>query len=207
MKILKIFADLSMARLAIVAVFVTAGYFFMYYDNGEKLETQIAGVKGQLDAEKAKRVEIEKRMKKEEEMRGNLLQLARTLDIVKSKIPNEFNEIEVSSIVNRASSASQVKISNLKRNTSVSVETSSVGAKKTGAELVEEVKFDIEMAGSFNHIIQFVDVLSKEEKTIKIRNFTIEKTANNNLEDANVRFRGEIVGFKQVVTQKAAVSK
>ena len=86
MKFLRIFSELSVFRLAIVAALVTTGYFFMYFDNGEAIEQQITQADGELTGEKTKRTEIERKMKKEEEMRGNLLQLARNLDVVKSKI-------------------------------------------------------------------------------------------------------------------------
>ena len=196
MKILKIFSELSIFRLAIVAALVTTGYFFMYYDNGAAIEQQITQADGELTGEKAKRADIERKMKKEEEMRGNLLQLARNLDVVKSKIPNEFNEIEISSVVNRVSLVSQVKIAALKRNLSA---PAAAAKTTTGAELIEEVNFSIEMSGTFHAIITFVELLSKEEKTIKIRNFTLEKSNTNLTEDSIIRFRGEIVGFKQAV--------
>ena len=204
MKIFRIFSELSIFRLAIVAVLVTTAYFFLYYDNGEKIEAQIQQLDGELAGEKTKRADIEKKMKKEEEMRGNLLQLARNLDVVKSKIPNEFNEIEVSSIVNRVSISSQVKIIALKR--SAATAAAGVDTTATGAELIEEVNFDIEMSGTFNAIIRFVEFLSKEEKTIKVRNFILEKLSTNLTEDTVIHFKGEIVGFKQGAVAKAAPS-
>ncbi len=204
MKLIKLFSSLSISRLALVAVLVTVAYFFLYYDNGAKIEEQITQVTSQLATEKANRVEIERKMKKEEEMRGNLLQLARNLDTVKSKIPNEFNEIEVSTIVNRASALAQLKLSALKRNVSAA---SSVPKNTSGAELIEEVTFDIEMSGSFNSIISFVEYLSKEEKTIKVRNFVLEKNTANLTDDTSIKFQGEIVGFKQAVVQKVPVVK
>lgn len=200
MKFLKIFSELSVSRLSVVALLFTVGYYFMYYNDGATIVEQTKGIQTQLDAEKAKRIEIERKMKKEEEMRGNLLQLARNLDIVKSKIPNEFNEIEVSSIVNRASAAAQVKISMLKRSGG---DAKGIGSA-TGAELIDEVRFDVEMTGSFNGIIAFVEQLSREEKTIKIRNFSIDKIAGADLQEDGIRFRGEIVGFKQTISTAKA---
>jgi Tfp pilus assembly protein PilO len=197
MKGLKVFAELSMARLVVVAILATVGYFYMYYDDGSAIEAQKAGVSATIAGEKMKRVEIERKMKKEEEMRGNLLQLARNLDIVKSKIPNEFNEIEISSIVNRVSGISRVQILALKRSVQNGT-AASIGKKNmTGAELIEEVSFNIDMIGNFSSIIEFVELLSKEEKTIKIRNFTLEKNSPGYSEENLIKFRGEIVGFKQ----------
>lgn len=202
MKGIKTFAELSMARLVVVAILATVGYFYLYYDDGSSIEAQIVGVEAAVAGEKTKRVEIERKMKKEEEMRGNLLQLARNLDIVKSKIPNEFNEIEISSIVNRVSAMSQVRILALKRSLQNGT-SASVGRKNmTGAELIEEVSFNIDMIGTFNSIIQFVEYLSKEEKTIKIRNFTLEKNSLGYSDENLIKFRGDIVGFKQAFASK-----
>ena len=88
-----------MAGLAIVAVFVTAGYYFMYYDNGQAIEERIKTVEDQLNVERNKKADIEKKMKKEEEMRGNVMQLAANLELVKTKIPNEFNSLRKSSLI------------------------------------------------------------------------------------------------------------
>ncbi len=189
-----------MARMAIVAIFVTGGYYFMYYDNGHAIEERIASVQAQLDAEKTKRADIERKMKKEEEMRGNVMQLAANLELVKTKIPNEFNQIEILTIVNRLSEISGVKVAVLKP-TGPKV---SVQKLATGAELIEEVNFDITMTGPFSSVVAFVEALSKETKIIKIRNFVIEKQPNIDLtKEVIIQFIGEIVGFKQTSTAKA----
>lgn len=200
MKLLKLFSSLSMARLAIVAVFVTAGYYFMYYDNGYAIEERITAVQGQLDAEKAKRADIEKKMKKEEEMRGNVMQLAANLELVKTKIPNEFSPIEILTIVNRLSEISGVKVAALKP-TGPRVSTQKLA---TGAELIEEVNFDITMTGPFSSIVTFVEALSKETKIIKIRNFVLEKHSTDLTKEVIIQFVGEIVGYKQTTVAKVA---
>ena len=71
------------------------------------------------------------------------------------------------------------------------------GTVGTGAELVEEIIFDINASGSFYQLMQFVELLSKDDKVIRTRNFTIEKKSTN-IDDNSVNFKGEIVGYKQV---------
>lgn len=189
-----------MARLGIVAIFVTAGYYFMYYDNGHTIEERIVSVQGQLEAEKIKRADIEKKMKKEEEMRGNVMQLAANLELVKTKIPNEFNETEIFTIINRLSAASGVKVSVKKPSSQKEPNQKLV----TGAELIEEINFDITMTGQFSSIVTFVEALSRETKIIKIRNFIIEKQANIDLtKEVVLQFAGEIVGYKQTSVAKS----
>lgn len=200
MKLIKLFSTLSLARLSIVAIFVTAGYYFLYYDDGAKIEERLKAVESQLNDEKTKRTEIEKKMKKEEEMRGNVMQLAANLELVKTKIPNEFNQIEILNIVNRVSLSSGVKIAGLKPVAAKTTDKKLV----TGAELIEEVNFDIEMSGSFIAIVNFVESLSKETKIIKIRNFILEKQSTDLTQETIIKFAGEIVGYRQTSVAKAA---
>jgi Tfp pilus assembly protein PilO len=193
MKFVRLFATLSMGRLAILSLVLTVAYYFMSFDDGSQINEQIKSVQAEIGVEKARRSDIEKTMKKEEEMRGNLLQLARNLDVLKSKIPFDFKDTEMSTIVNQASINTDIKISILSRMSPAMVQ------KKpgTGAELLDEIVFEISATGTFAQLIRFVEVLSKEEKVIKTRNFSIEKNSSN-VDDNLIKFKGEIVGFKQV---------
>ncbi len=193
MKFIKVFATLSIGRLTVFAFVFTIGYYMMSFDDGTAIDEQIITVTAEIEAEKAKRTEIEKTMKKEEEMRGNLLQLARNLDVLKSKIPYDFKDTEMSTIVNQASLATDIKIAVLSR----MAPTMAPKKPGSGAELLDEIVFEITASGTFAQLIRFVEVLSKDEKVIKTRNFAIEKNSAN-VDDNLVKFKGEIVGFKQV---------
>ncbi|MBC7421748.1 MAG: type 4a pilus biogenesis protein PilO [Bdellovibrio sp.] len=193
MKFIKLFSTLSIGRLSIFALLITVAYYFMSFNNGSTIIEQVNAVKGQIGAEQARRTDIEKTMKKEEEMRGNVLQLARNLEVLKSKIPNDFKETEMSTIVNQASQSADVRIIVLSRGS----QTNTVKKMGTGAELIDEIVFDISAVGTFTQLIHFVELLSKEEKVIRTRNFSIEKNSSN-VDDATIKFKGEIVGYKQV---------
>ncbi len=194
MKFLRAFAGISMGKLAILALIMTVAYYFLYFDDGEALRAQMTSMQDQIKIEKARRLDIEKTMKKEEEMRGNILQLARNLEVLKSKIPNDFRDTELSTMVNRASLGADVKIGELNRL------PNPITTKKpttTGSELVDEIIFNISVSGTFSQLVHFVELLSQEEKVLKVRNFTIERNSEKP-EDNLIKFRGEVVGYKQV---------
>lgn len=207
MKFLKIIADLSFPRILVLSVLAGVAYYFVYFDDGSQIQTQVESVNNSITEETTRRAGIEKTMKKEEEMRGNLLQLARNLDIVKSKIPTEFKDTQMSAIINNASVASGVNVLEL-TTTGKFGDQPKVAPKDKSAirpeDLIEEVKFNITVSGSYDAFIKFLDVLTKEEKVIKIRNFSIEKNSAANIDDDSIRFKGEVVGFKQVAFQGAA---
>lgn len=208
MKLLKLLADLSIGRVIILAGLVTGGYYFSYFDDGSNLEQQIISIESMLSEEATRREQIEKVIKKEEEMRGNVLQLERNLEVVKSKIPIDFKDTDMSNMMNSAARSTGLIIKELSI-----FETTQKGVQNPGSvrleDLVDEVRFKIILTGSFDAFINFLDTISREEEIIKARNFTFEKEATINFDDDSVIFRGEIVGFKQssLLSGAASVTK
>lgn len=201
MKYLKMFSELSLGKIIILAIFVTAGYYATYFDAGESIENEYSVLKSQVDEREIRRVEIAKTMKKEEEMMANALQLKRNLDVVKDKIPNELKDTQMQTIINEAANNSGVTI--------VSLNTDSQGKRDPDAppvemtieevkpeNLIEEIKFTIRITATFDAFIRFLETLAKEDKVIKIRNFTIDQFSKAVDED-KITFNGEIIGFKQ----------
>lgn len=198
MKLIKLISGLSIVKVGILGILISLIYFISYFDDGTQLETQITSISSQVDFETSRRVEVDKIIKKEEEMRGNLLQLQRNLEVVKTKIPNEFKDTQMSAILNNASLVSGISLLDLSITSDSSrqqvgqIDPNSVRPE----DLIEEVKFNIALLGSYDSLIKFLDVLTKEEKVLKVRNFVIEKNSTN-IDDDSIKFKGEIIGFKQ----------
>lgn len=198
MKLIRTLAIVSMFRILVLALLSSGLYYAMYFDDGSKLEADISAMNTQVDAENARRVEVNKIIKKEEEMRGNLLQLQRNLEVVKSKIPNEFKDTQMSLILNNASVNSGISLVDLSvvtqfnQNQQRQIDPNSIKPE----DLIEEVKFRISLTGSYESFLKFLDYLTKEDKVLKVRNFSIEKNSTD-IDDDTIKFNGEVVGFKQ----------
>lgn len=192
MKFVKIISEFSMFRILIAAVLMSVGYFFLYYDNGATYIEQISKLNAEVNIEEAKKKDTEKTIKREDEMRANLASLARDLQVVKAKLPNEFTDAEMTALINKASSRSGVALNSLSRKKSTPAANSNV----VGADSVEEIIFDLSISGHFNQFLRFLDAISKEEKTVRVRDFTIDR--NGSIADQSlIRFKGDIIGFKQ----------
>ena len=200
MKLIKAFAELAMSRVVLMALLVSAGYYFASFDPGSAVEDQIKAVDAMVAQEEDRKREINLTMKKEEEMRGNVLQLQRNLDVVKAKIPFDLKDAEMQSVINAAANGSGVKITSLSSNNTpkdpaaplVKINITDVKPEN----LIEEVKFKISLSGTFDDFINFLNSLAKENKVIKIRNFHIDK-ASDDVDEERINFSGDIVGFKQ----------
>jgi Tfp pilus assembly protein PilO len=201
LKFLRFFSELTIGRTIIMALFVSAGYFFLYFDPGTAIEEEIVRTEARLAEQTKRREEINKTMKKEEEMRANTLQLKRNLEVVKAKLPNELKDTQMQSLIYEASKKSNIAIDTLKADASV-VRDPNAPPVKINIEdvrpenLIEEVKFQIVMSGTFDAFLMFLDTLAKEDKVIKIRNFRIAQLSAG-VEENRILFEGEIIGFKQ----------
>ena len=125
-------------------------------------------------------------------MRANLAALARDLQVVKAKLPNEFKDTEMTVLINKAAEGANIRITSLGRKKSIV----KPAHPEIGAESVEELAFDLGLSGRFNQFVQFLEILAREEKILKIRDFIIERN-NKSMDDFSIRFKGDIVGFKQ----------
>jgi Tfp pilus assembly protein PilO len=104
-------------------------------------------------------------------------------------------------IINRASARAGVSVLSLARKKDAPMNSSI-----PGSESVEEIAFDIKINGSFNRLVQFVELLSREEKIIKLRDFTVERNSTNGT-DSSIKFNGDVIGFKQAQEKPAQVKK
>lgn len=191
MKLIKLISQFSMFRMLILAVVVGAAYYFMYYDDGGTLETQITELKNTVSQEEVKKKDTEATIKKEDEMQANLASIARDLQVVKAKIPNEFKDTDMTGMINKASVRAGVSVLSLARK-----KDAPTHRNIPGSESVEEIVFELTLNGSFNRMVQFVEILAREEKIIKLRDFTIERNSRNPT-DSSVKFKGDVIGFKQ----------
>jgi hypothetical protein len=107
----------------------------------------------------------------------------------------------MSAIINAAAQSSAVNV--------VELRALDAGASKEGLpprevniadlkpeNLIEEVRFKIVIHGTFDGFLKFLDTITKEDKVIKIRNFSISRLTDN-VEETLIKFDSEIVGFKQ----------
>lgn len=200
MKLIKLISGLSIGKLAVFGLLLTLGYYLTYFDDGSALEAQIMAANAQVTAETSRRAEIQKTMKKEEEMRGNLLQLARNLEVVKSKIPLAFSDTEMSVLLNGAAAASGVGLLELSTVSVVQESQKIIDPSSVKPEdLIEEIKFNIILAGTYEEFLTFLDVLTKEDKILKVRNFVIERNSPD-IDNDLIKFKGEVIGYKQSAT-------
>ena len=143
-------SNLAMSRVAIVGVLATIFYFFTFYDTGETILNEITAIQSQVSEETTKKIETEKLLKKEEQMRADVALLAKTYEDVKSKIPLEFELPELRAIVDQVSGAHNLNVMKFDNNVGTIVNQSLVGSED--ANLIDQLAVKYIFQGNYNQI-------------------------------------------------------
>lgn len=206
-KFIDFISNMSLSRVALFGVVLTAGYFFTLYDTGAQLEQSIEAAKTQWEVENNKKIETNKILKKEQQMKANVELFGKKFEEIKSKIPVEFTESELREIV--VQKATENKLVN-KSSSRANVTFKSL--EKAEENLIEQVALNYSFEGTYANISHFVSDMSKLDKIIKIGDFRLSEIPGSGLRerglDKPLLFEVVIIGFKQYfATSTNAVKK
>lgn len=209
-KAIQAIAGLPLSRVMIVAAILTAAYYFMLYDDGAAIITRIEGAKIQLETENKKKIETQKVLKKEQQMKADVELFANKFEEIKARIPVEFSEAELRAIVNQYSTRNSLKTTRTERRPLATTPTAAAAAAASGENLVEQVVLGYEFEGSYVNIAKFVSEISSLEKIIKVGDFNLNliPAAPNSVKARTyeLAFKATIIGYKQSLEALKAVA-
>lgn len=197
MRLLKLISELSLGKLAILGVVTTALYFLMYYDSGASLNEKIKTAESTLAQESAKKTETNRILKEENEMKANIVELARKLEVVKSRIPSDFKDNDVILLINQTAQQSGLVIETLAKASEVTSSASTDASFAEASKMISEIPFNISINGSYNRFLAFIEYLAKSERMVRFKNLTIDKTNLTNFSSNRITIKGLVVGYRQ----------
>ena len=190
-------STLSVNRIAIFGMLLTMFYYFMIYNNGDTILAEIQGITNQITEETAKKVETERVLKKEEEMRNDVASLAKTYEAVKSKIPIDFETSELRIIVEQISAATDFKITKLTNSDPQLVNSTEGSENAEEANLVQKVAINYIFQGNYAQIQTFMTQIAAVEKVIKVAELKIKADDGANGPNKNLTVEAVLVGYRQ----------
>lgn len=196
-------STLSVNRIAIFGFILTMIYYFTIYNNGDALVAEIQGIQAQITEETAKKVETERVLKKEEEMRADVASLAKTYEAVKSKIPIDFETSELRIIVEQVSAATDLKIAKLSNSDPQQVNSPDATQSPDEANLVQKVAINYVFQGSFVQLNNFMTQIGGMEKIIKISELKIKAENGTDGPNKNLTVEAVLVGYRQAAVAAA----
>ncbi|MCM2354463.1 MAG: type 4a pilus biogenesis protein PilO [Pseudobdellovibrio sp.] len=196
-------STLSVNRIAIFGFILTMVYFFTMYNNGDALLAEIQGLQAQITEETAKKVETERVLKKEEEMRADVASLAKTYEAVKSKIPIDFETSELRIIVEQVSAATDLKIAKLSNSDPQQINSPEATQNAEEANLVQKVAINYVFQGSFAQLNNFMTQIGGMEKIIKISELKIKAENGTDGPNKNLTVEAVLIGYRQAAVAAA----
>lgn len=196
-------STLSVNRIAIFGFILTMVYYFTMYNNGDALVAEIQGLQAQITEETTKKVETERVLKKEEEMRADVASLAKTYEAVKSKIPIDFETSELRIIVEQVSAATDLKIAKLSNSDPQQVNSPEATQNADEANLVQKVAINYVFQGSFAQLSNFMTQIGGMEKVIKISELKIKAENGADGPNKNLTVEAVLVGYRQAAVAAA----
>ena len=195
-KIINIVGSMSLPRVALFAAILTALYATTAYDSGDSILQTIEAAKAQLELENTKKIETQRVLKNEQQMKADVELLAKKFEEIIAKIPLEFLESDLRKTVDHYSSQNNLKTSRTDRRQS-QVKISQ--PDQANMNLVEQVVLGYELEGSYANIAKFVSEISSLEKLIKIGDFelSVRRDSSSYLKSKDLIFKVNIIGFKQ----------
>ncbi len=193
-------ASWTMQKALIASVIAGALYYFMLYDDGSSIQTQLNQVQSEIQTQEAKSAEADAALKKVEQLRVAGDALSDQFKLVSAAIPTDVQMSDIIRAVDTVARASAVSIKSKEPNAVIN------------RDFYEEIPLSISLQGKFSQINMFLYYLTSMQRIMKVKEFTISRvnSGNNNtpLDNTMLDFSGQIISYRFIgKAQEPAVKK
>lgn len=181
-KVFTFLSSLSYGKTLVLGLVLGVFYYFTIYNDGSSLDAELSSINQQLVAEEEKKKDTDNTLRQVKEMQERVGQLSVQFQEVSRRLPAELFSIDINRAIDGFAKSSGVN---------VKVKRPGINVKK---EVVEEVPVDIVLEGSYSELTQFTYYVSAAERMSRVINIVITDDGNKN--NKNLRFEGQVVGYK-----------
>lgn len=180
-------AHLSTGRAAIIGMVIAGMYFAFWYDNGEKLETQITSVKESIKVSEIELNRIQKAIEDAKKYQKISEELGEKMELVLKYIPEELRISDLMKMLSTEAKAVGANILSVK---------DVAGAKQR--DFFEEIAVELKIEADFTQILLFLSYMTRVERIITLNHFSIDgnKKAAGPNERQILSFIGNFSGYR-----------
>lgn len=181
---------------AILAIGFAVGllYFLLMFDSGAKISDQINKVNADITGEEALMAESEKAFREIEEIRKTVGALNDQFKITTAQLPTEVQMSEVIRAIDSVASATRISVKDKAPQPTL----------QTG--VVEATPLRLNLEGTYSDLTLFLYQLAKQERIMKVRNFSISLRPGvpsaSSVTDNRLSFDGQINSYRFVGEKK-----
>jgi len=176
-------SQLSFSKSFLISIFLGFLYFkFLGYDDGSKLEAEIRQLQVTVKAEQEKKIETDKVLAEEVEIKKQVGALSEKFKEVTQKFPINLKSDEIISTLNSLASTANVRVVSVKKENVVT------------QELYEEVPISVELSGTFNNIVQLMYKTAILERVTNLGDFEFSNYGGEY--SGTLKMSTKVIGYK-----------
>jgi Tfp pilus assembly protein PilO len=171
-------ANLSYRQTFIISLLVGGFYYLMFFDNGEKLDTQIKQIQTKVTEQEVIAVESDKAQQDLEKIKSSLANLETQFKSAAQQLPTEISMAEILKSIDTLARSSNVSIKEKEPKTSLHQDFLEISPLRVKAE------------GNFSEIVMFIYYISSMQRISRLKSFSISMVAMN---DRNMDRKGKLI--------------
>ncbi|MEZ0390829.1 MAG: type 4a pilus biogenesis protein PilO [Pseudobdellovibrionaceae bacterium] len=180
-------ASFSFKKAMIFSGFVGALYYFMFFDDGSKIQRDIETVKLQIAEQEVKAQQADAALKEVEQVRITVGTLSDQFRTVSQALPSEIQMSDIIRTVDTVARASGVSIKSKEPNAPVN------------KDYYEEIPLKVSMEGSYSELTLFLYYLASTERIMKVNNFAINlPRPDEKVPAGRLIFEGNVMSYRFV---------
>ncbi|MCM2281626.1 MAG: type 4a pilus biogenesis protein PilO [Bdellovibrionaceae bacterium] len=184
-------ADFTWQKIFIIALALSAGYYFFMFDDGSSLDQALNVARAELKKEQEMLAKTEKAMKDLDRFKEELNSQQAQVREVMSFLPNQMNVSElVSTIQDRANQAG------------MRVTKSEPKDETKKVEFYESMPLQVELQGTYSQVAAFLSLLSKLPRLVTIDKIALRLDPKSPPDNPKLAFAATIIGYRFVPEEK-----
>lgn len=189
------FIFLPFNQIFIVAAVIGGLYFYLYFDMGTLLDSQIEQTQREISAEEVRKKETEALLKKEEILKNKSKQMITDVAELQKRVPVEQKHSDLI-----------ILVSNFAKQLNLKVVSATQGGRQR-LTYFEKLDINIEISGKYNDLMMFASNISNDDQVLKLENieFTRQQQTSSNPanSDGLLSLKAKLIGYKQIGDTRA----
>jgi type IV pilus assembly protein PilO len=177
-----VFTQITFPKAILISLLIGGLYYANFYDDGSRLEQEIATKKVEIKEEEEKKIETDRVKAKEKEIFEEVGRSAEKYKEVTARFPVNLKSDEIISMVNVLAKSTNVRV--------ISVKKEEVVAK----ELYEEVPVRLELSGTFNNLVVLMYNIATLERITNLGDFDFSNSQGEY--NGNIKLITTVIGYK-----------
>ncbi|MBL7689386.1 MAG: type 4a pilus biogenesis protein PilO [Bdellovibrionaceae bacterium] len=189
--------EMTWSKVIVGGLIALGAYWGLYYDNGERLETEIQQLTTRLTESERQLRETKEAMADAERFEKLVRQNEIQFEKVMEYLPQDTNSNELTRLVNQVSQLSGARVK--------ATQPMSVAERK---DFYEMTRIKVDLQGSFSQVVLFLSSLSKVQKLLTFDNLEIKTLEEGAVigegETPPVTLEATMVGYRYLKDQETA---